>query len=232
MLEKNDFSPPFFNIGGKAYKYGQDILEIAQRAEELSQKYQVDIVLSPQPTDIRLLRDKTEVLKIFAQHIDPITAGRGHGSILPEAVKDAGADGVVLNHAEDPSTIFALHENIKRAQKLGLLTIVCVDSVSEAAAVAEFSPDIIMPEPAELIGTKTPGNKEYIKRAVEAIKKVNEEILVQYGAGISNGEDVFAPIEAGAEGVGASSGIMEAEDPLEKLAELIQATQRAWAAKS
>ena len=145
--------PPFFEIGPKAYLYGEEMRKLARAADAASARYGVRVILTPQYTDIPMLTEETENLLIFAQHMDPLPVGRGLGSVLPEAVKAAGAAGVMLNHAEKPMTVSGLRRAIQRADEVGLLTIVCADSLQEAAAIAHFSPNIIVAEPTELIGT-------------------------------------------------------------------------------
>ncbi|HOI80027.1 MAG TPA: triose-phosphate isomerase, partial [Petrimonas sp.] len=115
MYKGLTIKPPFFEIGPKAYMYGERMLRLAKAADEASVKYDVRIILTLQPSDIYLLARETEHVLIFAQHMDPVPIGRGNGSILPEALKAAGAVGVILNHAEKPMTLADLSQAIKRA---------------------------------------------------------------------------------------------------------------------
>jgi len=211
--------PPFFEIGPKAYLYGEMALKLAKFADRTARKYDVNIIFTPQYTDIPLLAKETEKILIFAQHMDPLPVGRGLGSVLPEAVKAAGAVGVMLNHAEKPMSISDLRKAIKRADEIGLISIVCADSIEEAAAIAHFSPNIIVAEPS---------NEEYIFMSTSAIKAVNPRIQVLQGAGISSGEDVYNVIKAGAEATGSTSGIIKAADPEAMIEEMISALRNAW----
>jgi triosephosphate isomerase (TIM) len=220
--------PPFFEIGPKAYMYGERVLKLAKAANEASKKYDVRIIFTPQYTDIRMLAEATENLLVFAQHMDPLPVGRGLGSVLPEAVRAAGAVGVMLNHAERSMTLSDLNKAIKRADEVGLVTIVCADTIEEAQAIAHLSPNIIVAEPTELIGTGQPSDKKYIMETTAAIKKINPEIQVLQGAGISNGQDVYNVIKADADATGTTSGIMKAEDPEAMLDEMIKAVRTAW----
>lgn len=220
--------PPFFEIGPKAFLYGEKMLKLAQAADVASKKYDVRIIITPQYSDIRPLVEGTEHVLIFAQHMDPLTVGRGLGSVLPEAIKAAGAHGVMLNHAEKPMTVSNLYKAIKRADEVGLLSIVCADTIEEARAIAHFSPNIIVAEPTELIGKGKPSDKKYIQETTSAIKKINPEIQVLQGAGITNGNDVYNVIIAGAEATGTTSGIMKADNPEEMLDEMIKAVRTAW----
>jgi triosephosphate isomerase len=228
MYKGFTIKPPFFEIGPKGYMYGERVLKLAKAADEASRKYDVRIIFTPQYTDIRMLAEATTDLLIFAQHMDPLPVGRGLGSVLPEAVKAAGAVGVMLNHAEKPMTLSDLNKALKRADEVGLVSIVCADTIEEAQAIAHLSPNIIVAEPTELIGTGQPSNEKYIKETTAAIKKINPEIQVLQGAGISNGQDVYNVIKAGAEATGTTSGIMKAADPEAMLDEMIKAVRAAW----
>lgn len=220
--------PPFFEIGPKAFMYGDRMLKLAKAADRAAAKYDVRIILTPQPTDIYLLARETEHLLIFAQHMDPVKVGRGNGSILAEALKAAGAHGVILNHAEKPMTLADLSKAIQRADEVGLVTMVCADSIKEAEAIAQLSPNIIVPEPTELIGTGVTSDEEYVIATTSAIKKINPDIEVLQAAGITNGRDVYKTIKAGADATGTTSGIMKAEDPEAMMEEMIRAVRTAW----
>ena len=228
MNKNKKIKPPFFEIGPKAFMYGDRMLKLAKAADKASAKYDVRIIITPQPTDISLLAKETEHVLVFAQHMDPLPIGRGLGAILPEALKSAGAVGVMLNHAEKPMTVADLSQAIKRAKEVGLATIVCADSIKEAEAIAHFAPDIIVAEPTELIGTGQTSDIEYVLATTSAIKKINPEIQVLQGAGISNEEDVYKTIKAGADATGTTSGIMKAEDPEAMLDKMIRAVRLAW----
>lgn len=228
MYKDFTIKPPFFEIGPKAFMYGERMLQLAKAADEASAKYDVRIILTPQPSDIYQLAKETKHLLIFAQHMDPLPIGRGLGSILPEAVKSAGAVGVMLNHAEKPMTLAELSQAIKRADEVGLATIVCADSIKEAEAIALLAPNIIVAEPTELIGTGQTSDEAYVKATTSAIKKINPNIQVLQAAGIKNEQDVYKVIKAGADATGTTSGIMKAENPEAMLDQMIRAVRRAW----
>ncbi|MDD3519691.1 MAG: triose-phosphate isomerase [Actinomycetota bacterium] len=220
--------PPFFEIGPKAYLYGDQIVELALAADRASEKYNVDIIFTTPYTEIRRVSETTKNIFVFAPHMDPIPVGRGLADILPEAVKDAGAVGVMLNHCEKPLTLSALSRTIKRAEELDLITIVCADTITEAKAIACFSPDIIVAEPTELIATGKTSDMSYVKASTDAIKSANPGILVLQSAGIKNGDDVYNIIYSGAEATGTSSGVATADDRIAMVDEMIGAVRRAW----
>ncbi len=219
---------PFFEIGPKSYLYGDDILDLAKAADAASEKYGVDIIFTTPIVDIRRVREATKNIHVFAPHMDPIVPGRGLADVLPESLVAAGADGVMLNHVEKPISFETLEQTIQRANEVGLTTIVCADSLAEASKIATLAPDIIVAEPSELIGTGVSVGKEYVEAATKSVKDVNSEILVLTAAGISNGEDVYNTIIAGADATGSSSGVAKAADRAAMVDEMISAVRRAW----
>ena len=219
---------PFFEIGPKSYLFGDDILELAVAADKASEKYDVDVIFTCPVVDIRRVAEATKRIHVFAPHMDPIVPGRGLADILPESLVAAGAEGVMLNHVEKPLEFDVLAETIKRADEVGLTTIVCADSMADASKIASLHPDIIVAEPSELIGTGVSVGPEYVAAATESVKKVDESILVLTAAGIAGGEDVYNTIIAGADATGSSSGVAKAADRPAMVEEMISACRKAW----
>jgi len=169
MAEKRIVKPPFFEIGPKSYLVGDEVLELAKAADKASKKYGVDIIFTTPVVDIRRVREATENIFVFAPHMDPLYPGRGLADTLPESLVAAGADGVMLNHCEKPLEFEVLRETIRRADEVGLTTIVCADSLADASNIASLSPDIIVAEPSELIGTGVSVGKEYVEAATKSV---------------------------------------------------------------
>jgi triosephosphate isomerase (TIM) len=222
--------PPFFEIGPKAYLYGGDALALAKHADAMSEKYDVQIIFTPQHVDISLLANEMKRVLIFAQHMDSLKIGRGIGSVLPEAVKAAGAVGVLLNHVEKRLSMDELQLTMQRADEVGLATMVCADALEDAVAIAKLQPNIIIAESPDLIGVGKRGGDD--SRVIEAINRavwdVNPEIRVLHGAGISCGQDVYNVVAAGAQAAGSTSGIIKAKDPFAMLEEMIRSAREAW----
>ena len=219
---------PFFEIGPKSYLYGDEILDLALAADKASEKYGVDIIFTCPVVDIRRVKEATKRIHVFAPHMDPIPVGRGLADILPESLVAAGAEGVMLNHVEKPVTFEVLGETIKRAEEVGLTTIVCADSMADASKIATLNPDIIVAEPSELIGTGVSVGAEYVAAATKSVKDVDAGILVLTAAGIANGQDVYNTIIAGADATGSSSGVAKAADRGAMVDEMIAACRKAW----
>ena len=227
-MSANKIKAPFFEIGPKSYLYGEDIIDLAKAADAASEKYDVDIIFTCPVVDIRRVAQETKKIHVFAPHMDPIYPGRGLADTLPESLVAAGAEGVMLNHVEKPLTFDVLEETIKRANEVGLTTIVCADSMADASKIASLHPDIIVAEPSELIGTGVSVGPEYVEAAMQSVKNVDENILVLTAAGIANGQDVYNTIIAGADATGSSSGVAKAADRAAMVDEMIAAVRKAW----
>lgn len=228
MLKNFNIKPPFFEIGPKAYLYGEGMLKLAKVIDRVAMKYDVDVIVTPQYTDISLLANNTERILVFAQHMDYLPVGRGLGSVLPEAVKAAGAVGVMLNHAEKKLTMDEIEKTIRRADEVGLATIVCADTVEELTSIARLGPNLLVAEPTELIGTGKTSDESYVVETIRTVNAINPEIMVLQGAGISNGQDVYNTIKLGAQATGSTSGIIKAADPYAMVEEMLSSLRRAW----
>jgi triosephosphate isomerase len=229
-----EITPPFFEVGPKTYSYGQDLLRLAVRADYLSAEYGVQIVLTPQYVDIPLVARAVDRVLVFAQHMDFLEPGRGIGAVLPEALKAAGAVGVLLNHAEKPLGFDDLVRTMKRADEVGLATMVCANDPAQAVAIASLSPDIIIVEAPELIASKVAGqdHRANISDTDRAIWELDPDIRVLHAAGIVGPSDVYDVIAAGAQASGSSSAIFAAEDPEAVLEAMIKAARQAWDART
>ena len=227
-MKTHSIRAPFFEIGPKSYLFGKDVLELALAADAAAEKYGVDIIFTCPVVDIRSVAQATRFIHVFAPHMDPLYPGRGLADTLPESLVAAGAEGAMLNHCEKPLAFDTLKETIRRADEVGLVSIVCADSLADASRIAALAPDIIVAEPSELIGTGVSVGEEYVQAATKSVKDVNPDILVLTAAGISCGQDVYNTIIAGADATGSSSGIAKAADRAAMVDEMIAAVRRAW----
>ncbi len=228
MYKNYKIRAPYFEIGPKCFMWGERMLKLAKAVDKIADKYDLDVIITPQYADIRLLAQNTERVHIYAQHMDALVPGRGLGSVLPESVKEAGAVGVMLNHAEKKLTLEEIKATIARADEVGLATIVCADSVEEIRQIAELAPNLIVAEPTELIGTGVASDMGYVRDTIEAVRKINPDIMVLQGAGISGPEDVANVIRAGAQATGCTSGVMKAADPEAAAEEMLWALRKTW----
>ena len=165
---------------------------------------------------------------MLAPYMDTLRPGRGMADVLPEALKAAGAQGVVLNHCERPMTLTQIKTCIDRANELDMLSFVCADTIAEARAIAELHPDIINPEPTELIGgPDEASDMSYVMEAIRAVKAIDPNIMVEQAAGITTAQQIYDFILAGSEAAGSASGIIRAEDPQALLNEMVLYVKKA-----
>ena len=225
---KPNIRTPYFEIGTKNYIYGDKVLEYALAADQAAEKYDIDVLFICPAVEIRHVAQNTKHLIILAPYMDTLRPGCGMADVLPEGLKAAGAQGVVINHCEKPMSLPQMKATIDRARELDFLVFACADTLAEAKAIAQLHPDIINPEPSEIIGG---GNgvspMAYVKDSIRVIKEIYPDIMVEQAAGITNGQQVYDFIMAGSEAAGAASGIMNAADPIAMIDEMIAATRRA-----
>ena len=164
---------PFFVVNPKAYLYGEGSLALALEADRLAAEYDVDIFFTAQACDLSMIAKATKHLIVTAQHIDGILPGRGMGSVLPEAVKNAGAEATFLNHAEHSLSAGQLVNAVRRAKELDIIVLVCADSPEEARAIAELHPDIMICEPTSLIGSGNASDSEYKRQTNDSVRAVS-----------------------------------------------------------
>jgi triosephosphate isomerase len=218
---------PFFEIGVKNYLFGDQVLDLAKVADAAAKKHDIDILFIAPYTEIRRVAENTTNLVILAPYMDTLRPGRGMADVLPEALKAAGAQGVVMNHSERPMALSAIRKTIDRANELDMLSFGCADSIAEVKAIAQLHPDIINPEPNELIGSGSISDMSYVHESIKVIKDIYPDILVEQAAGVSSGKQVYDLIYAGAEGTGAASGIIFADDPFSMVDEMVGSVRKA-----
>jgi len=208
---------PIILVNFKTYleATGKKALELAKKAEKVHQETNIAIGLAPQHSDILTLANAVS-LPVYAQHIDFEKPGSFTGFVLPEAVKEAGAVGTLINHSEHRLKLADIDAAITRAREIGLISCVCSNNAKVSAAVAALQPDMLAIEPPELIGTGIPVSKakpEVVSGTVELVRRINREVIILCGAGITRGEDVAAALRLGTAGVLVASGIVKAKGP-------------------
>jgi len=204
-----------FVINLKLYEetLGENGRKLAEHAKKISSRLGVNIVFAPAFTDIRLL---SGLVPVIAQHIDAVEPGAQTGHITAEAVKMAGVIGTMINHSEKKIALEEIEKYVLRAKKNDLMTICCADSPESAAKIAKLSPDYVLIEPPELIGSANSVSKTkpyVISRTAELVKAVNQNVGVICGAGVSTGEDARIAKSLGAIGVAVASAIAKSKTP-------------------
>lgn len=212
---------PLILVNFKLYELatGAEAVELAKVHERVAQESGVSIGVAVNALDLAAVCSAVEI-PVFAQHIDPLSYGSGTGHILPELVKELGAYGTLLNHAECQVSDEDLKASIQMARDIGLFTVVCANTPEKAEQILPWNPDMVAVEPPELIGgdvSVSKANPEIIEKTVQKIGE--NRVLV--GAGVKTGEDVRIAISLGASGVLLASGVTKADDPYAVLMDLV-----------
>jgi triosephosphate isomerase len=208
---------PLIIVNFKCYEEGtgKNALKLAKICESVSKEYKINIAIVPQFTDICLISKKVKI-PVLSQHLDPIKPGAFTGHVSALALKEAGAVGTLINHSERKLSLDKIKECVKAAKDYALLSVCCSANVNESIEIAKFNPDFIAYEPPELIGTGISVSQtkpEVVTKTINEVKKVNPNIKVLCGAGITKGEDVKKALELGTVGVLLASGIVKAVNP-------------------
>lgn len=215
------------NVKTYGQAIGNDVIQIAKLMEEVGKKTDVSMAIAVQATDIYRVKNEVSI-PVWAEHIDPITPGSHTGWMLPEAVKEAGAVGTLINHSEHRLTLANIDACLTRAEETGLDTIICTNNVATSKAAAALNPQFVAVEPPELIGgdiSVTAADPDIVRNSVEAVKAVNDSVKVLCGAGVKNGNDVSKALELGSAGVLLASGIVKANNKKEVIQDLASGIQ-------
>ena len=218
---------PFLLINFKTYleSTGKRAVDLSKKIEAVGESTGVKVGVAPQFCDIEQVAANVAI-PVFAQHIDSVTPGASTGHVLAESVKAAGADGTLINHYERPLQLFSIDKAVELAKQAGLTSVVCAGTARLAAAVALSEPDVVAIEPPELIGTGravSKENPEIVTESVKRIRRVNPSVAILCGAGISTGDDVYAALKLGTNGVLVASGVVKAPKPEEVIANFCEA---------
>ena len=186
----------------------------------MQEKTGVPIIACAQVVDIYRVK-KHLGMGVWAQHVDPIEPGRNSGWILPKSVKEAGATGSVVNHAEHPVSFKTIEATIAICHKYGLKTLVICETPALCKKVALLKPTYIAYEKGALIA----GPKSMVDVESQNIKKLAKTIPIPLivGAGITSGDHVKKALSFGAKGVILASAVILAKNPKAKLMELTSA---------
>ncbi|MGV8168904.1 MAG: triose-phosphate isomerase [Candidatus Nanoarchaeia archaeon] len=208
---------PILIINLKTYPEGtgKQAMKLLRAAESLTQG---NIILAAQAVDLRALAKKAKV-PIYAQHVDAVEEGNRTGYLTPQAVKDAGAAGTLINHSEHRIPEEQIKKTIELCRKYSLATVVCAENPEEAERLAKLYPDFIAIEPPELIG----GDISVSKAKPEVITNTVQKVIVSVlcGAGVKTKEDAKKAIELGSKGLLVASGVVKAKAPKKAIKELL-----------
>lgn len=196
---------------------GEAVIKLLAAAKAVSQATGVPIIPCAQATDIYRIKQELDI-EVWAQHVDPINPDRHSGWISPYAVKQAGATGTVLNHAEHLLPPDQIKQSIDKAHQYGLKVLVICETTDLAQQVSIWNPEFIAYEKAHLIAGPIAMIDEEEANIRQLAQTLPQPLIV--GAGITTGEHVRKSLAAGGKGVILASALVKAEDPQVKLREL------------
>ena len=217
---------PIIIVNLKTYSqgYGYEGFKLCKIIEELSKEFNVNLAAAVSAVDIQDYSNNLKI-PIFAQHVDGVSFGSNTGSILPEAVKQAGAFGTLINHAECQLPPEEIQASLQRCRGVGLSTVLCTADVEATKRGATLNPDMLAVEPPELIGGEisvSTAKPEVIRDSVSAVNQINPGIPVLCGAGVKDQADVSKALSLGSQGILLASGVVKSSEPRKVLIDLIQ----------
>ena len=215
----------FILLNLKTYDEGTGInaVKLAEACKDVSESSGAKIAIAPQTADLYRISSKVDI-PIFSQHIDGVGSGGYTGHAYIKSVKEAGAYGSLVNHSEKRLTLAEIEKNVTLLKENKMASVICTNNAATTAAAAALAPDYVAIEPPELIGSGIPVSKadpDVIVKSVDTVLKINPNVKVLCGAGISKGDDLKAAIDLGAKGVLLASGIVKAKDPKAALYDLV-----------
>jgi triosephosphate isomerase len=222
---------PLILLNLKAYEesLGERGMALARVAESVAAETGVSIAVSPQMPDLSRMAASVDI-PVFSQHVDAQGLGSHTGRVTPEAIREAGAAGTLINHSEFPVEMWAAEKAITQCRTLRLEVVACANNEPVAIAMCAFDPNAIAFEPPALIGTGvsvSTAQPQIVEDIVKAIKITNSRVKPLCGAGITNAKDVTAALQLGTEGVLLASGFVRARDPRLVLREMAIAVAEA-----
>lgn len=215
----------FILLNCKTYDEGTGTksVDLAKACLEVSESSGIQIAIAPQTADLYRVSSAVEI-PVYAQHIDSVGAGSFTGHTYVKSVASAGVCGSLINHSEKRMNLADIEKAVSLLKENKMMSVVCTNNIATTAAAAAFAPDFVAIEPPELIGSGIPVSKadpEVVTGSVKAVQKIDPNVKVLCGAGISKGEDLKAAIDLGAEGVLLASGIVKAKDQKAALYDLV-----------
>lgn len=220
----SDFGSKVIIVNFKAYAEvdGKKAADLAKTCEKVAEETGAKIVVCPPMVELSAVAGSVGI-PVLSQNIDTKKPGSATGWVTPSMVKACGCAGTLINHAEHKVDNETVGQAIAMAHELGLITVVCANTVGDAKILAGFAPEYIAVEPPELIGgdtSVTTADPAIVRDTVDAVKAVNPNVRVLCGAGVKTGRDVSAALSLGAEGVLLASGVVKACDPYKVLTDL------------
>ncbi len=193
---------------------GEGALRVARQLDKVASETGVAFAVAPNAFDVRLLAAETS-LPMLAQSVDAVPEGSHTGHLTPEAAKDAGAVGSLVNHSEHRLRLADIEHVVDRLRGCDMDSVVCTNNAAVSRAAAAVHPTFVAVEPPELIGgdvSVTTADPGVVSSSVDLVRSVAPDVRVLCGAGVKTGTDVEMAIDLGTDGVLLASGVALADD--------------------
>ncbi len=191
----------------------ESISKLSKIIQVTSKKYRVKIAIAP---PFHLLTIATKYfIPVFAQHMDNMDNYNSTGFIIPKLLKKSKILGSLINHSEHRISSNNILEITLKLKKLDMVSVICVEKISEVKKYVQFNPTYIAIEPKNLIGTGrsiTNENPDVIIKSLKILKRSNVQTKLLCGAGISDENDVKKAVQLGTHGILVSSRIINAKN--------------------
>ncbi len=219
---------PFFEVGTKNLLRLPEILDVAVAAQRAGERYDVAVIMTVPTALVARVRAEVPAVAVFAQGMDVDEPGSTVGRVTAESLVDAGAHGVMLNHAGLPLEPEQLRRSIVRARENGLMTMVCAGHEREVLELLPLRPTIILFEPPELIGHRGGTDRPWIEPANQAVGRIAPNVLMMHAGGVGTPDDAYRIMRSGADGTGSTSGVLQDQSPSHAVAQFIDAVRRGF----
>ena len=204
---------------------GENALKLAKVCEKVAKETNVNIVIAVNYINLEQIANSVSI-PVFAQHVDAITSRSATGKIPAQMIKEAGATGTLLNHAEHSIKEKTFKKTLEQAKAQNLDVIFCTKSPRESKKIAKLhnsiKPKYIAYEPIKLIGSSCSITEKEPKK-ISKTNKITGKTNLMVGAGIKTPKDIKNALSLGATGILIASVITKSETPYKTLTELANA---------
>jgi triosephosphate isomerase (TIM) len=203
-LKESTCKGPIIIVNFKNTKKGKAVLKFAKKINN-------PFLIAAVPVqNLEEVSTKTHLITI-AQHTDSKKSKTGF--LTPQALKETGAQGTLLNHSEHPIPLKQIKTITNQCNNLKLKVIICTSKLNQVDKLRSFKPWAIAYEDPKFIGTKNAITDHPINilKFTKHFKRCKRIPLC--GAGIHKKEDVENAIKLGCKGVLISSAVMRSKNP-------------------
>lgn len=219
---------PFFEIGPKNFLRRAEIEAVAVAAAQAGADHGVTVLLTVPTALIAPVQELGTGVRVLAQGMHAEHLGASMNRVTAESLAEVGASGVMLNHEADPLDDEHLMRVLERAKDLGLQTVVCASTESDAIRFAALQPTVVLFEPPALIGTRGTGTRDWVSESTAAIHRAGGAVLAMHAGGVATPQVAESIMASGADGTGSTSGVLTADDPAAAARKFIAATRAGW----